>query len=109
MFWTGKKKQLPKSPLELLPFELGHFRLNKELKKANGKFELHAQFTLYSTVLEIMYPGCQRLFQHGFRFLSNLYSDQREKPPEQSADCFDGTNPIVSTVKSVGLDFEQDG
>ena len=24
------------------------------------------------------YPGCQRLFQRGFRFLSSLYSDPRE-------------------------------
>ena len=31
------------------------------------------------------YPGCQRLFQRGFRFLSSLYSDPREKPLEQSA------------------------
>ena len=54
-----EKKELPKSPLELLPFELGHFRLNKELKKANGKFELHAQFTLYSTVLEICTLGAR--------------------------------------------------
>ena len=44
-------KQLTKSPLELLPFELGHFRL-QELKK-KGKFEQHAQFTLYATVIEI--------------------------------------------------------
>ena len=31
------------------------------------------------------YPGCQRLFKRGFRFLSSLYSDPREKPLEQSA------------------------
>ena len=41
MFWTGKKKQLPKSPLELLPFELGHFRLNKELKKKKQMVNLN--------------------------------------------------------------------
>ena len=47
-----ENRQLPKSPLELLPFEMGHFRL-QEVEKTNGKLELHVQFTLYSTVLEI--------------------------------------------------------
>ena len=53
MFWTGKKNSYPRALLKLLPFELVHFRLNKELKKkTNGKFELRAQFILSSTVLE---------------------------------------------------------
>ena len=38
-----------------------------------------SRFQLYA------YPGCQRLFSHGFRFLSSLYSDPcKKKLLEQS-------------------------
>ena len=65
-------KQLTKSPLELLPFELGHFRLQElEKKKTNGKFELHAQFTLYATVIEIFMSSA--LINLQMTFLSSLH------------------------------------
>ena len=46
----------------------------------NKKKMYFSRFQLYA------YPGCQRLFSHGFRFLSSFYSDPRKKRLlEQSA------------------------
>ena len=46
----------------------------------NKKKMYFSRFQLYA------YPGCQRLFSRGFRFLSSFYSDPRKKRLlEQSA------------------------
>ena len=59
-----ENKQLPKSPLALLPFEF--FK-----KKKKAKFELHAQLTLYSTVLDIFMSSA--LINLQMTFLSSLH------------------------------------
>ena len=44
---------------------------------------------------EAIYPGCQRLFWRGFRFLSSLYSDPREK-------FFSRLRPTAEDVSAFG-------
>ena len=70
----------------------------------NKKKMYFSRFQLYA------YPGCQRLFSHGFRFLSSFYKRPAQKKTTGAERyCFDSADPVISTVKSAGADFGHDG
>ena len=73
----------------------------------NGKFELHAQFILSSTVLEICTLGA-RDFSSAVSGFCQIFIVTSAKSLWSRALLL-ATDPIVSIVKSVGPDFEQDG
>ena len=46
------------------------------------------QNAVLGLTLTLTYPGCQRLFQRGFRFLSSLYGDPRLRPTAEDVLAF---------------------